>query len=98
MSFEVRPGESIVVPQDVLPFLEPSQAVGANPMHANTPKILRLLCDREQSHEPESQYRFARGETGAEGGQGFVLFVPDGLKGGQKLVITWREPNCACAV
>ncbi|RJQ35127.1 hypothetical protein C4566_01255 [Candidatus Parcubacteria bacterium] len=29
---------------------------------------------------------------------GFVLFLPDGLKIGQKLRIEWRDPGCALAL
>lgn len=30
--------------------------------------------------------------------KGFVLFLPDGLKIGQKLRIEWRDPGCAQTV
>lgn len=85
--FELKPGAIIVVPAGSLSY-QKSKAKNRE-AHPETPEIVELdeHDDGIFSFKPSSD----------KGGGRFHLFVPGRLSAGDRLIVKWVEPNCACA-
>lgn len=96
LTFPLVEGQEITLPSGVALY-EAKQQDGE---FAETPKVMRL---RQHGRTPNATFSI---RTGVRHDGSFrrgydsyarVLFVPDGLKAGDVIVVQWADPNCACA-
>ncbi len=83
--FTVEEGDVITITAGALDYFAGSESKEDN---SETPVVARLQATKEKS-----KYIFATSKTD----KGRILFLPEGLKEGDKVKIVWSDSNCSCA-
>lgn len=91
MNFVLREGEIVVVPDGPLVALakKPGAEDGQTPWTAR----LRQIGDNTFAFRTRTEV-IEEGHRDFPGGR--VVFVPAGIKAGDRLVVAWVAPKCAC--
>jgi len=84
--YSLNRGDEIVVTPNLLNHWRPARSI---PADGGVPGVVIFKYKKRGRVSLPSNGRMT---------QGFALFLPDGLKIGQKLRVEWRDPGCAMAL